>query len=87
LRAALPFLQPATDRERGGYIAQAAVSERSAAAGLRVVTVRPVPADLGKIGQMRPGEIANFRAVSTGEAVAALHQVEGSIAESRIALG
>jgi biotin-dependent carboxylase-like uncharacterized protein len=48
----------------------------------RIATV--ISADLGKIGQMRPGEIANFRAVSTGEAVAALKEMEGSIAEESI---
>jgi biotin-dependent carboxylase-like uncharacterized protein len=51
----------------------------------KIATV--ISADLGKIGQMRPGEIADFRAVSTDEAVAALHEVEDSIAESSIALG
>ncbi len=48
----------------------------------RIATV--ISADLGKIGQMRPGEIANFRPVSTGEAVAALKEMEGSIAEESI---
>lgn len=48
----------------------------------RIATV--ISADLGKIGQMRPGEIANFQALSTGEAVAALKEMEGSIAEENI---
>jgi antagonist of KipI len=48
----------------------------------KIATV--ISADLGKVGQMRPGEIANFRAVTTDEAVAALRAVEGSIAESSI---
>jgi biotin-dependent carboxylase-like uncharacterized protein len=48
----------------------------------KIATV--ISADLGKVGQMRPGEIANFRAVSTDEAVAALRAVEDSIADSSI---
>lgn len=48
----------------------------------KIATV--ISADLGKVGQMRPGEIANFHAVTTDEAVAALRAVEGSIAESSI---
>lgn len=51
----------------------------------KIATV--ISADLGKVGQMRPGEIANFRAVSTDDAVAALRAVEDSIAESSIAVG
>ncbi len=51
----------------------------------KIATV--ISADLGKVGQMRPGEIANFRAVSTDEAVAALHEVEDSIGESSITVG
>src|SRR5262249_46169397 len=35
----------------------------------KIATV--ISADLGQVGQLRPGEIAGFRAVSTGEAVAA----------------
>jgi len=48
----------------------------------KIATV--ISADLGKVGQMRPGEIANFHAVTTDEAVAALRAVEDSIAESSI---
>jgi urea carboxylase len=48
----------------------------------RIATV--ISADLGKIGQMRPGEIANFGAVSTEEAVAALKELEDSITESSV---
>jgi allophanate hydrolase subunit 2 len=48
----------------------------------KIATV--ISADLGQVGQMRPGEIANFRAVSTGEAVAALRALEGAISESSI---
>jgi antagonist of KipI len=48
----------------------------------KIATV--ISADLGKVGQMRPGEIANFHAVSTDEAVAALRAIEDSIAESSI---
>lgn len=48
----------------------------------KIATV--ISADLGRVGQMRPGEIANFRAVSTGEAVAALRDLESSISEASI---
>jgi biotin-dependent carboxylase-like uncharacterized protein len=48
----------------------------------KIATV--ISADLGRVGQMRPGEIANFRAVSTDEAVAALRAMEESIAEASI---
>jgi allophanate hydrolase len=48
----------------------------------KIATV--ISADLGKVGQMRPGEIANFRAVSTDEAVAALRMMEEAISESSI---
>jgi antagonist of KipI len=48
----------------------------------KIATV--ISADLGKVGQMRPGEIANFRAVSTNEAVAALQEIEETISELSI---
>jgi antagonist of KipI len=48
----------------------------------KVATV--ISADLGQIGQIRPGEIANFRAVSTDEAVTALRALEDAVAESSI---
>jgi allophanate hydrolase subunit 2 len=48
----------------------------------KIATV--ISADLGKVGQMRPGEIANFREVSTDEAVAALQELERSISEASI---
>lgn len=48
----------------------------------KIATV--ISADLGKVGQMRPGEIANFRAVSTEDAVAALRDLERSISEANV---
>lgn len=48
----------------------------------KIATV--ISADLGQVGQMRPGDIANFRAVSTDEAVAALSMLESSIAETSL---
>ena len=48
----------------------------------KIATV--ISADLGKVGQSRPGEITNFVAVSTGEAVAALEALEASIDEASI---
>jgi biotin-dependent carboxylase-like uncharacterized protein len=48
----------------------------------KIATV--ISADLGRVGQMRPGEIANFRAVSTDEAVAALRALESAIDETSI---
>jgi urea carboxylase len=51
----------------------------------KIATV--ISADLGKVGQMRPGEIANFHAVSTDEAVKALRELEDAIAEASIGVG
>jgi allophanate hydrolase subunit 2 len=48
----------------------------------KIATV--ISTDLGRIGQTRPGEIVNFHAVSTDEAVAALRTMEASIAETSI---
>ena len=48
----------------------------------KIATV--ISADLGKVGQSRPGETTNFMAVSTDEAVAALKELEASIAEASI---
>lgn len=48
----------------------------------KIATV--ISADLGKVGQSRPGEITNFVAVSTDEAVAALKELEASIAEASL---
>jgi antagonist of KipI len=48
----------------------------------KIATV--ISSDLGKVCQTRPGEITNFRAVSTDEAVAALRQLEDSISEASI---
>lgn len=48
----------------------------------KIATV--ISADLGRIGQMRPGNVANFSAVSTDEAVGALRELEAMIAESSI---
>lgn len=48
----------------------------------KIATV--ISADLGQVGQSRPGEITNFTAVSTDEAVAALKELEASIAEASI---
>lgn len=48
----------------------------------KIATV--ISADLRHVGQMRPGEIANFRAVSTDEAVSALRDMENLISESSI---
>lgn len=48
----------------------------------KIATV--ISADLGRVGQSRPGEITNFVAVSTDEAVAALEEMEASIAEASI---
>jgi biotin-dependent carboxylase-like uncharacterized protein len=48
----------------------------------KIATV--ISTDLGKIGQMIPGDIANFHAISTEEAVAALRVLENTIAESSI---
>jgi biotin-dependent carboxylase-like uncharacterized protein len=48
----------------------------------KIATV--ISADLGEVGQMRPGETANFRAVSTDAAVAALRALEDSISEASI---
>lgn len=48
----------------------------------KIATV--ISADLGKVGQMRPGEIAGFRAVSNKEAAAALREMEETISESSI---
>ena len=48
----------------------------------KIATV--ISADLGKVGQTRPGEVTNFHAVSTGEAVAALRELEGAISEGSI---
>lgn len=48
----------------------------------KIATV--ISADLGKVGQTRPGQSTRFRAVSTDEAVAALIEQERSIAETSI---
>ena len=48
----------------------------------KIATV--ISSDLGKVCQTRPGEITNFQAVSTDEAVAALRQLEDSISEASI---
>ena len=48
----------------------------------KIATV--ISADLGQVGQTRPGQITNFAAVSTDEAVEALRALEGSIAETSI---
>lgn len=48
----------------------------------KIATV--ISADLGQVGQMRPGDIANFRAVTTDEAVAALRALESSISEASL---
>lgn len=48
----------------------------------KIATV--ISADLGKVGQTRPGQITNFRAVTTEEAVEALRALEASIAESSL---
>ena len=48
----------------------------------KIATV--ISADLGQVGQMRPGEIANFEAVSTNEAVEALRKLEDSISEASL---
>ena len=50
----------------------------------KIATV--ISADLGKVGQMRPGDIANFQGVSTTEAVAALRDLEAAISESSISM-
>lgn len=51
----------------------------------KIATV--ISADLGQVGQTRPGEITNFQAVSTEEAVAALRALEGAIAEESLVAG
>jgi biotin-dependent carboxylase-like uncharacterized protein len=48
----------------------------------KIATV--VSADLGRVGQTRPGQITRFRAVSVGEAVEALRDLEGAISEASI---
>ncbi len=48
----------------------------------KIATV--VSADLGKVGQTRPGQLTRFRAVSPGEAVQALLDLEGTISEASI---
>lgn len=48
----------------------------------KIATV--ISADLGKVGQTRPGEVTNFVAVSTDEAIAALRELEDSISEASI---
>jgi UPF0271 protein len=48
----------------------------------KIATV--ISADLGRVGQLRPGDIVNFRAVSTNEAVAALKRIEESLSYSSI---
>jgi Carboxyltransferase domain, subdomain A and B len=60
-----------TDRALGGYAKIATVSS----------------ADLRQVGQMRPGEIANFVRVSVDDAVAALRSLESTIVESSIVAG
>jgi biotin-dependent carboxylase-like uncharacterized protein len=48
----------------------------------KIATV--ISADLGKVGQTRPGGIVNFQSVSTDEAVAALRRMEEAIDESSV---
>ncbi len=48
----------------------------------KIATV--ISADLGQVGQTRPGEVTNFHAVSTEEAVAALRALEGAVSEESI---
>ena len=48
----------------------------------KIATV--ISADLGQVGQTRPGQVTNFAAVSTDEAVEALRALEGAIAEASI---
>lgn len=48
----------------------------------KIATV--ISADLGKVGQTRPGQVTRFRAVSTAEAVEALMAQERVIAETSI---
>ena len=48
----------------------------------KIATV--ISADLGQVGQTRPGQITTFAAVSTDEAVEALRALEGAIAEASI---
>jgi allophanate hydrolase subunit 2 len=43
-----------------------------------------ISADLGKVGQTRPGQVTSFQAVSTDAAVLALRELEQSIAETSI---
>jgi len=49
-----------------------------------VVIATVISADLGKVGQMRPGEKARFMAVDTEQAVAALRELDDSISEDNI---
>jgi len=48
----------------------------------KIATV--ISADLGKVGQTRPGQVTSFEAVSTDAAVLALRELEQSIAETSI---
>ncbi|MBI2218645.1 MAG: biotin-dependent carboxyltransferase [Candidatus Rokubacteria bacterium] len=48
----------------------------------KIATV--ISADLGKVGQTRPGHVTRFQAVSTGEAVDALRELEDSISEANL---
>lgn len=48
----------------------------------KIATV--ISADLGRVGQSRPGEITNFVAVTTDQAVAALRAQEAAIAETSV---
>jgi biotin-dependent carboxylase-like uncharacterized protein len=51
----------------------------------KIATV--ISADLGRVGQTRPGQGTTFEAVSTDEAVSALRDLEASISESSIVGG
>jgi biotin-dependent carboxylase-like uncharacterized protein len=48
----------------------------------KIATV--ISADLGRVGQTRPGQVTRFQAVSTDEAVVALRELEASIAEASL---
>jgi urea carboxylase len=48
----------------------------------KIATV--ISADLGRVGQTRPGQVTRFRAVSTDEAVDALRQLEEAITEASL---
>ncbi len=51
----------------------------------KIATV--ISADLGKVGQTRPGQVTRFESVSTDEAVHALRDLEASISESSLVGG